>query len=74
MVFISISSRQANIRERSRPFGSDEGHVCTFGEAADLIVRPSSEGFLSAYPWRYVFDTTIGSREPRGKQLIHREA
>jgi nitrilase len=26
----------------------------------------SSEGFLSAYPWRYAFDTTIGAREPRG--------
>src|SRR5438128_1716121 len=25
------------------------------------------EGFLSAYPWRYAFDATIGAREPRGK-------
>ncbi|OHF01007.1 carbon-nitrogen hydrolase [Colletotrichum orchidophilum] len=33
---------------------------------ADLVVFP--EGFLSAYPWRYAFDTTIGAREPRGRQ------
>lgn len=26
------------------------------------------EGFLSAYPWRYAFDATIGAREPRGRQ------
>ncbi|KAJ0359135.1 hypothetical protein COL154_008545 [Colletotrichum chrysophilum] len=31
---------------------------------ADLVVFP--EGFLSAYPWRYAFDATIGAREPRG--------
>ncbi|KAJ5152722.1 nitrilase [Penicillium canariense] len=30
---------------------------------ADLVVFP--EGFLSAYPWRYAFDATIGTREPR---------
>lgn len=24
------------------------------------------EGFLSAYPWRYAFDATIGAREKRG--------
>lgn len=35
-------------------------------EGADLIVFP--EGFLSAYPWRYAFDVTIGAREPRGRQ------
>ncbi|KAF2821049.1 carbon-nitrogen hydrolase [Ophiobolus disseminans] len=33
---------------------------------ADLIVIP--EAFLSAYPWRYAFDTTIGAREPRGRK------
>ncbi|KAF2791331.1 putative nitrilase [Melanomma pulvis-pyrius CBS 109.77] len=33
---------------------------------ADLVVFP--EGFLSAYPWRYAFDTTIGAREPRGRK------
>ncbi|KAH7071838.1 putative nitrilase [Paraphoma chrysanthemicola] len=33
---------------------------------ADLVVFP--EGFLSAYPWRYSFDTTIGAREPRGRK------
>ncbi|KAF1985606.1 carbon-nitrogen hydrolase, partial [Aulographum hederae CBS 113979] len=33
---------------------------------ADLVVFP--EGFLSAYPWRYAFDVTIGSREPRGRK------
>ena len=31
---------------------------------ADLVCFP--EGFLSAYPWRYAFDATIGAREPRG--------
>ncbi|KAF2034214.1 carbon-nitrogen hydrolase [Setomelanomma holmii] len=33
---------------------------------AELIVFP--EGFLSAYPWRYNFDATIGAREPRGRK------
>ncbi|KDN69806.1 putative carbon-nitrogen hydrolase [Colletotrichum sublineola] len=33
---------------------------------ADLVVFP--EAFLSAYPWRYTFDATIGAREPRGRQ------
>ena len=28
------------------------------------------EGFLSAYPWRYAFDATIGAREPRGKSIV----
>jgi nitrilase len=32
---------------------------------AELVVFP--EAFLSAYPWRYTFDATVGSREPRGK-------
>ncbi len=32
---------------------------------ADLVVFP--EAFLSAYPWRYAFDATIGAREPRGR-------
>lgn len=27
-----------------------------------------SEGFLSAYPWRYAFDATIGAREDRGRR------
>ncbi|KAI0969317.1 carbon-nitrogen hydrolase [Xylaria arbuscula] len=33
---------------------------------AELIVFP--EAFLSAYPWRYAFDITIGAREPRGRE------
>jgi hypothetical protein len=33
-------------------------------QGAELVVFP--EAFLSAYPWRYAFDATIGSREPRG--------
>ncbi|KAF2734894.1 putative nitrilase [Polyplosphaeria fusca] len=33
---------------------------------ADLVIFP--EGFLSAYPWRYAFDATIGAREPRGRK------
>ncbi|KAF2710744.1 putative nitrilase [Pleomassaria siparia CBS 279.74] len=33
---------------------------------ADLVVFP--EGFLSAYPWRYTFDATVGAREPRGRK------
>ncbi|KAI1376661.1 carbon-nitrogen hydrolase [Hypoxylon crocopeplum] len=36
------------------------------GAGADLIVFP--EAFLSAYPWRYAFDATIGAREPRGRE------
>jgi predicted amidohydrolase len=31
---------------------------------AELVVFP--EAFLSAYPWRYAFDATVGYREPRG--------
>ena len=31
---------------------------------AEIVVFP--EAFLSAYPWRYAFDSTIGSREPIG--------
>ncbi|KAH7110548.1 putative nitrilase [Dendryphion nanum] len=37
---------------------------------ADLVVFP--EGFLSAYPWRYAFDATIGTREPRGRRWFKR--
>ncbi|KAI1326387.1 carbon-nitrogen hydrolase [Xylariaceae sp. FL0255] len=37
---------------------------------ADLVVFP--EGFLSAYPWRYAFDATIGAREPRGREWYRR--
>ncbi|OCK74950.1 putative nitrilase [Lepidopterella palustris CBS 459.81] len=33
---------------------------------ADLVVFP--EGYLSAYPWRYAFDATIGAREPSGRR------
>ncbi|KAI0200773.1 carbon-nitrogen hydrolase [Astrocystis sublimbata] len=33
---------------------------------AELIVFP--EAFLSAYPWRYAFDATVGAREPRGRE------
>ncbi|KAJ8130475.1 hypothetical protein O1611_g3156 [Lasiodiplodia mahajangana] len=33
---------------------------------AELVVFP--EAFLSAYPWRYAFDATIGAREPRGRE------
>jgi hypothetical protein len=29
--------------------------------------KKNSEGYLSAYPWRYAFDVTIGAREPRGE-------
>jgi hypothetical protein len=29
----------------------------------------TSEAFLSAYPWRYAFDATVGAREPRGTPL-----
>ncbi|RDW62346.1 putative nitrilase [Coleophoma cylindrospora] len=36
------------------------------GQGAELVVFP--EAFLSAYPWRYAFDSTIGTREPRGRQ------
>ncbi|KAI0389247.1 carbon-nitrogen hydrolase [Xylariaceae sp. FL0594] len=36
------------------------------GGVADLIVFP--EAFLSAYPWRYAFDATIGAREQRGRE------
>ncbi|ORY15438.1 putative nitrilase [Clohesyomyces aquaticus] len=36
------------------------------GNGADLVAFP--EGFLSAYPWRYAFDATIGAREPRGRK------
>ncbi|KAI0024801.1 carbon-nitrogen hydrolase [Xylariomycetidae sp. FL0641] len=37
---------------------------------ADLVVFP--EAFLSAYPWRYAFDATVGSREPRGRKWYGR--
>jgi predicted amidohydrolase len=37
---------------------------------ADLVVFP--EGFLSAYPWRYAFDATVGAREPRGREWFAR--
>ncbi|KAI5922193.1 carbon-nitrogen hydrolase [Camillea tinctor] len=37
---------------------------------ADLVVFP--EAFLSAYPWRYAFDATIGAREPRGREWYAR--
>ncbi|OTB06045.1 hypothetical protein M426DRAFT_122906 [Hypoxylon sp. CI-4A] len=30
------------------------------------------EAFLSAYPWRYAFDATIGAREPRGREWYAR--
>lgn len=33
-------------------------------QGAELVAFP--EAFLSAYPWRYAFDATIGTREPRG--------
>ncbi|KAI1464636.1 carbon-nitrogen hydrolase [Daldinia caldariorum] len=36
------------------------------GAGADLIVFP--EAFLSAYPWLYAFDATIGAREQRGRE------
>ncbi|PSS10860.1 hypothetical protein M430DRAFT_69306 [Amorphotheca resinae ATCC 22711] len=35
-------------------------------QGAELVAFP--EAFLSAYPWRYAFDATIGTREPRGRQ------
>ncbi|KAI0914480.1 carbon-nitrogen hydrolase [Ustulina deusta] len=37
---------------------------------ADLVVFP--EAFLSAYPWRYAFDATIGARESRGREWYRR--
>ncbi|KAI0593951.1 carbon-nitrogen hydrolase [Biscogniauxia sp. FL1348] len=37
---------------------------------ADLVVFP--EAFISAYPWRYAFDATIGAREPRGREWYAR--
>lgn len=36
-------------------------------QGAELVAFP--EGFLSAYPWRYTFDATIGTREARGMLL-----
>ena len=30
------------------------------------------EAFLSGYPWRYTFDITIGTREPRGRKWFER--
>ena len=33
-------------------------------QGAELVAFP--EAFLSAYPWRYAFDATVGTREPRG--------
>lgn len=36
-------------------------------QGAQLVAFP--EGFLSAYPWRYAFDATIGTREARGRLL-----
>ncbi|KAF8861678.1 putative nitrilase [Acephala macrosclerotiorum] len=35
-------------------------------QGAELVCFP--EAFLSAYPWRYAFDATIGTREPRGRK------
>ncbi|KAH7392852.1 putative nitrilase [Pyrenochaeta sp. MPI-SDFR-AT-0127] len=51
--------------------GKSIGKVAKFtteaaAAGADLVVFP--EGFLSAYPWRYAFDATIGAREPRGRE------
>lgn len=31
------------------------------------MLTKTREGYLSAYPWRYAFDATIGAREPRGR-------
>ncbi|GKT65646.1 carbon-nitrogen hydrolase [Colletotrichum tofieldiae] len=33
-----------------------------------LLLIEHREAFLSAYPWRYAFDVTIGAREPRGSR------
>ncbi|KAG4415518.1 hypothetical protein IFR04_011330 [Cadophora malorum] len=35
-------------------------------QGAELVAFP--EAFLSAYPWRYAFDATVGNREPRGRK------
>lgn len=37
-------------------------------QGAELVAFP--EAFLSAYPWRYAFDATIGAREPRGMSMF----
>lgn len=37
-------------------------------QGAELVAFP--EAFLSAYPWRYAFDATIGTREPRGMSRL----
>ncbi|KAF2670354.1 putative nitrilase [Microthyrium microscopicum] len=37
---------------------------------AQIVAFP--EGFLTAYPWRYAFDATIGAREPRGRKWYAR--
>jgi predicted amidohydrolase len=37
-------------------------------QGAELVAFP--EAFISAYPWRYAFDATIGTREPRGMETL----
>ena len=40
--------------------------VLNLSTGTDPACNPR-EGFLSAYPWRYAFDATIGARELRGE-------
>ncbi|RFU33184.1 hypothetical protein B7463_g3192, partial [Scytalidium lignicola] len=52
-----------NLEESLKKVESFTAQAAT--EGAQLVVFP--EAFLSAYPWRYAFDATIGTREPRGR-------
>jgi predicted amidohydrolase len=47
-------------------------HISKFPTAHRSLAHCHREGFLSAYPWRYAFDATIGAREPRGRKWYAR--
>ncbi|KAJ9498188.1 Nitrilase [Exophiala xenobiotica] len=77
MLFPSLKFKVAAVQAAPVAFDLEasirklERFTRTASEAgADLVVFP--EGFLSAYPWRYAFDATIGAREPRGRQWYAR--